>query len=221
MGFSLNAEAMQKMLVAMIGQAAVFAVMAALFAGSPAPAQTGQSVTLVWDANPDPDIAGYRVYYGTSSGNYTQSIDVGNVTTATISNLVPGQTYYFVVTDYNTAGLESLPSNEVAYTAVAAPAPAVSLSVTPSAGTKFVVPVSIVATASASETGGSIARVEFYGRGNYLGEVTAPPYTFTLNRPPAGEYSLTARAVDDQGVSTTSAPVDVTMTMPPAPRVTK
>jgi lipopolysaccharide transport system permease protein len=45
------------------------------------------------------------VYYGTSSGSYPQIINVGNRTTATVSNLASGQTYYFVVTDYNTVRL--------------------------------------------------------------------------------------------------------------------
>ncbi|MBV8901040.1 MAG: fibronectin type III domain-containing protein, partial [Verrucomicrobia bacterium] len=107
---------MQTVLIALIRRMKVFAVTAAFLAGLPATAQTAQSVSLVWDANPESDVAGYRVHYGTSSGNYSQSVDVGNVTATTISNLAAGQTYYFVTTDYNTAGLESLPSNEVAYT---------------------------------------------------------------------------------------------------------
>jgi hypothetical protein len=198
--------------------------MASLLSGFSAAAQTAQNVTLLWDPpNAESDIAGYRLYYGTASGNYSQSTEVGNATTTTVSNLAVGQTYYFVVTDFNTAGLESLPSNEVSYTAVAVQnnPPTVNLVVTPSTGTKFVVPVSIVLTASASEPNGSIARVEFYNQSTYLGEVTGAPYTFTLNHPAAGNYSLTARAIDDQGVSTTSDPVEVTMTQPPLPRATR
>lgn len=45
------------------------------------------TVTLAWDPNPEPDIVGYDVWYGTASGRYDQSVDVGNSTTATISNL--------------------------------------------------------------------------------------------------------------------------------------
>jgi hypothetical protein len=50
---------------------------------------------------------------GLASGVYTQSTDVGNTTTATASNLISGSTYYFVVTAYNSAGVESPHSNEV------------------------------------------------------------------------------------------------------------
>ncbi len=62
-------------------------------------------------------IAGYRLHYGTSSRSYSQTRDLGNTTTTTVSNLLPGQTYYFAVTDYNAAAVESPPSNEVSFTA--------------------------------------------------------------------------------------------------------
>ena len=81
------------------------------------------SVALQWNQNPEPDIAAYRVHYGSSSGNYTQQIDVGNTTATTVSNLANGGTYFFVVTAYNTAMLESLPSNEVSATVGVNPTP--------------------------------------------------------------------------------------------------
>jgi len=80
-------------------------------------AQVGYGTTLAWDPNTEANIAGYRLHYGTSSGNYTTTVDVGNTTTATASNLTNGQAYYAVVTAYNTSALESLPSNEVSFTA--------------------------------------------------------------------------------------------------------
>jgi chitinase len=71
------------------------------------------TVTLTWDANSEPDLAGYKVYYGTSSRNYPNVKDVGDKNTATISNLTDGQSYYFAVTAYDIGGLESDYSNEV------------------------------------------------------------------------------------------------------------
>jgi fibronectin type 3 domain-containing protein len=76
------------------------------------------SVTLAWDP-PDgetPDLAGYKIYYGNSSGNYSYSIDVGNVTTYTLTDLTEGQTYYFAATAYDTSGNESEYSNEISTT---------------------------------------------------------------------------------------------------------
>jgi hypothetical protein len=88
---------------------------------TPTPGQSS-SVTLAWDANaattnPGTNTVGYRLYMGPASGNYTQSTDVGNSTTATVSALVSGSTYYFAVTAYDAAGAEGPPSNEVSFTA--------------------------------------------------------------------------------------------------------
>ena len=74
-----------------------------------------QSVTLAWDPNLAPGIVGYRLYSGTSSGVYTQSIEVGNVSSAALSALQVGRSYFFAVTDYNSVGQESAFSNEVSY----------------------------------------------------------------------------------------------------------
>jgi hypothetical protein len=74
------------------------------------------TVTLAWDANVEPDIAGYELSYGESSGSYSSSVDVGNTTTTSLTHLVEGKTYYFVVSAYDTAGMKSLPSSEVSHT---------------------------------------------------------------------------------------------------------
>jgi hypothetical protein len=73
------------------------------------------SVTLAWGRSPDSDVTGYRIYYGVESGIYTNSISAGNATTSAVTGLASGVTYFFVVTAYNSIGLESLPSNEVSY----------------------------------------------------------------------------------------------------------
>src|SRR3989338_1185731 len=76
------------------------------------------NIRLTWNApttNEDGtdllDLAGYKIYYGTSSGSYTTTIDVGNVTTYTFSNLSPA-IYCFVITAYNTMNNESGYSTE-------------------------------------------------------------------------------------------------------------
>jgi len=70
---------------------------------------------LAWDP-PDisTDVTGYMIHYGTEAGSYSQSIDVGNTTSYTVSNLIAGQTYYFAVTAYNNdVRDQSTYSNEV------------------------------------------------------------------------------------------------------------
>jgi fibronectin type 3 domain-containing protein len=71
------------------------------------------SVTLIWSANGESDLQGYRVYYGTSSRNYTTNTDVGKVTSYTVNGLATGTTYYFAITALDTSGNESGYSSEV------------------------------------------------------------------------------------------------------------
>ena len=69
-------------------------------------------ISLEWDPNIEPNLAGYKMYYGTSSSSYTCTIDVGNHTTCTISDLEEGNIYYFAATAYDLFGNESDYSNE-------------------------------------------------------------------------------------------------------------
>jgi hypothetical protein len=78
-------------------------------------------VTLAWDANPEPSIQGYRVYYGKESGSYTSVFDAGNRTDCVITGLDPGVTYYFACTAYGTTGDESNFSGEIIYTSSSEP----------------------------------------------------------------------------------------------------
>jgi len=81
--------------------------------GSTPPPPSGGSATVIWNANTEADLAGYRVFYGTSSRNYPSSISVGKVTSGTISGLTIGTTYYFAVKAVDTSGNLSGYSAEV------------------------------------------------------------------------------------------------------------
>lgn len=65
---------------------------------------SADAVGLAWTVSPTPGVLGYRILYGVSSGNLTNSIDVGNVTTATVSGLTAGQTYYFAIIAHTADG---------------------------------------------------------------------------------------------------------------------
>ncbi|HKR79613.1 MAG TPA: fibronectin type III domain-containing protein [Nitrospira sp.] len=75
---------------------------------------TSTTASLSWSAPTNSTgVAGYNVYVGTAPGLYGPPTNVGNVTSYVVNNLVIGNTYYFAVTDYNSSGVESPPSNEV------------------------------------------------------------------------------------------------------------
>jgi hypothetical protein len=71
------------------------------------------TLLLEWDANSEPNISGYNIYYGKSTRDYDVTLDVGNWTSVTIADLEDNETYYFAVTAYNTIGDESGYSSEV------------------------------------------------------------------------------------------------------------
>ena len=88
--------------------------------GSP---ETGGKINLSWASNSEADLAGYRVYYRTSSGVYGKPIDVGiasqsgATTTYSLMKLTKGETYCIVVTAYDIFNNESSFSKEVCATA--------------------------------------------------------------------------------------------------------
>ena len=53
------------------------------------------------DGTPLTDLSGYKIYWGTSSGTYENSADVGNVTICVLSDLIEGQTYFIAVIAYD------------------------------------------------------------------------------------------------------------------------
>lgn len=78
-------------------------------------------VTLAWNANTgEPNLSGYWICYGETSGKYTSKVDVSNRTSYTISNLQDRKTYYFAIMAYgygdNGQAIQSDFSNEISQT---------------------------------------------------------------------------------------------------------
>ncbi len=82
---------------------------------------------------------------------------------------------------------------------------------TPANNAIFNAPATIQLSASASDSDGTISRVEFYQGASLLGSATAAPYNFTWNNVAGGNYALTAKAFDDKGAMTTSSIINVTV----------
>lgn len=93
----------------------------------------------------------------------------------------------------------------------------------PSGGTSYPAPATITIAASASDIDGTITNVEFYQGSTLLGSDNSAPFSFTWNNVPAGDYSLTVKATDDDGAVTTSDIINVTVTggnLPPVVSIT-
>lgn len=74
----------------------------------------GKDLHLAWDSNTEPDLAGYRIYL--FSGMGLLQIIPTSIPEVVLPNLVPGQTYSFYVTAFNSEGVESYPSETITYT---------------------------------------------------------------------------------------------------------
>ena len=134
-----------------------FAVVAVLACSATLSAQT-----LTWNANTESNLAGYIVQYGTQSGNPSTSINVGNVTSRTVTGLTAGATYYFRVVAYNTSGQQSTPSTQVTYTVPGGSTAPTITSVSPTSGpatggTLITITGTSFATGATVRVGGALA----------------------------------------------------------------
>src|SRR6185369_16904131 len=94
--------------------------------------------------------------------------------------------------------------------ATANQAPTVSIT-SPSNGATFTAPANISINSTASDSDGTISKVELFNGSTLLGTDTTSPYNFTWNSVAAGNYTLTARATDNSGAVTTSSAINITV----------
>ncbi len=81
----------------------------------------------------------------------------------------------------------------------------------PANGASFTAPASISLAATASDADGTVGKVEFFIGTTKLGEDATAPYSFAWSGVGTGTYTLTARATDDLGYTSTSSPSTVTV----------
>jgi regulation of enolase protein 1 (concanavalin A-like superfamily) len=120
-------------------------------------------------------------------------------------------TYSLTAVAHDSGGASSTSSPVTVTVSSANGPPTVSLT-SPAGGASFAAAATIPLAANASDPEGQLARVEFFSGSTQLAVDTTSPYSFSWPNVPAGTYSLTARAYDTAGASTTSAPVSVTVT---------
>jgi PKD repeat protein len=168
------------------------------------------TVKLAWDPPTGAAPAGYMVYYGPSAGNYSAKIDVGNVTTYTVSGLAEGATYHFAATDYNAGRAESGFSNDVGAT-VAYTVPVAGFSASAVSGTA---PFPVEFTSTSIGTISSYAWTFGDGTSSTL---AAPVKVF--NSP--GVYSIGLTVTGPGGSGTQSKTNFVTVVAPPPTTMTR
>src|SRR5688500_11583032 len=84
----------------------------------------------------------------------------------------------------------------------------------------FTAPAAITLTADATDTDGTVARVEFFRDAVLIATVTSVPYTFALTNVAAGNATFSARAIDDRGAGASSAPITILVNAPPSVSLT-
>jgi regulation of enolase protein 1 (concanavalin A-like superfamily) len=82
----------------------------------------------------------------------------------------------------------------------------------PTGGSTFTAGTNVTVTAAAADSDGTLSRVDFFVGTTQIGSDTTGPYSVTWSSVAAGTYTLTAKAVDSDGASTTSAAVSVQVT---------
>ena len=186
---------------------------------------------LAWDANTEPDIAGYNVYYkedssslpfnGIGSTEGASPINVHDQTTTTISGLDPSRTYYIAVTAYNTSGLESPYSNIVTSLPVNNPppdttAPNITAFTMPATATSLTVPItSFTAQDNVAVTGYLVNESAVQPAANAVGWTAAAPTSFTFSS--AGNKTAYAWAKDAAGNVSNGVGSSLVITVPGTP----
>jgi hypothetical protein len=110
--------------------------------------------------------------------------------------------------------------DNVTVTATAPPppnSPPTAALTSPANGATFTAPATVNLSASASDSDGTIAKVDFYAGSSLLGTDTSAPYALTWSGVPTGSYNLTAVATDNAGAATTSSAIAITVSGAPPP----
>jgi phosphatidylserine/phosphatidylglycerophosphate/cardiolipin synthase-like enzyme/regulation of enolase protein 1 (concanavalin A-like superfamily) len=182
-------------------------------------------VTLTWNAGLWAHL--YDIYFGTTSSPplLAENVALGPSQSASDTKkyplaltLQPGTRYFWKIVSKTMAGVPNAGVVWSFTTAGGAPAntaPAVTMTA-PAGGATFPQGATVTVTADATDSDGTITKVEFRANGAVVGTATSAPFSVNWSNVAAGTYNLTATATDNLNASTTSTPVSITVGDPPA-----
>lgn len=187
-------------------------------------------LSLAWDPSPSPQVTGYRLYYGRDPATYTNRADIGSYPASTGFELARGETYYFALRAFTAENYESDLSNEFPLSLPAASSQTgqrfdLAITVPPavrimdlSEGTTFPLRTNIQVQTATDDPDGSINRVELLARspdGDFvIGVISNASPRFTWTNPPAGQFSVFAKAFDNSGAVAASPEIPIKITPP-------
>jgi hypothetical protein len=155
----------------------------------------------------------YTVYYGTANGGPYPSKTNSTVANATVTNLVNGTTYYFVVSATDANGPSGISAQVSAIPNIQTP----QVTLTgPVNGAAYRAPATFGVGATVTANGNTINKVQFYSNTtNLLVEDFSPPYSWLWRNVAAGSYTIMARLVYNGSSTVDSTSATVTVTNPP------
>ena len=180
-----------------------------------------QVVNLTWNANSEPSVGGYKIYYSTASGSYGAPITVGKVTSYTLTNLSNDTPYYIAISSVNSIGAESVKSAEITATPFYDSTKPTS-SITIPANGAVLMGKTCTISGTASDTGTGVQKVDVSTDGvNWTQATGTNSWSFSWTLPQNGQYTIKSRATDKNnnvedvgaGISVSVANVMATVTL--------
>jgi YD repeat-containing protein len=173
------------------------------------PVAPGGQMSVSWTAPSGRPVKDWVALYVTGANNsthlswvYTQGATSGTFTPTAPATIGTYEFRYLLNDGYNSATVSNIVVVDVP--------PSISIS-SPTNNASFNALASINISVAASDSDGSVARVEFFQGSSKLGESYTSPFSFTWNNVAPGTYSLTAKATNDGGGAATSPAVNVTV----------
>jgi len=157
------------------------------------------SLFLSWDPIQDSRLSGYKIKYGTVSGSYALSVDVGNKTNHNLQGLTEGSRYYFVIAGYDVNRVEGAASSEIYSWVLAASSISTSSLATSSAVVSW-------QTNKPADSQVEYGTTTAYGNLTALEATRVANHSQTLtNLQPATTYQFRVRSRDEGGSTVVSS----------------